>query len=141
MLAWLFLACVAAGVCLLFLRRHANRRQAGVGVRAMVSTPPMAISIAMTMKVYGRRRARRTIHIAQPTAPLSSCMPLGRRNSRAGGARSLLLLDSSRFWGVGHEACGLVPGRPCRHFGTRAEMPAASRRSRDTIAGFDLPLC
>ena len=37
-------------------------------VRAMVSTPPMAISIAITMNVYGRRSARRTIHIAQPMA-------------------------------------------------------------------------
>src|SRR5207244_5950037 len=38
------------------------------GVRAMGSTPPMAISVAITMKVYGRRRARRTIHIARPRA-------------------------------------------------------------------------
>src|SRR6185295_14714991 len=34
------------------------------GVRAMVRTPPMAIRSAITMNVYGRRRARRTIHIA-----------------------------------------------------------------------------
>src|SRR5689334_6376894 len=46
-----------------------------MGVRAIVSTPPMAMSIAMTMKVYGRRRARRTIHMASENAtpvPLDS---------------------------------------------------------------------
>src|SRR6185295_289960 len=37
-----------------------------MGVRAMVSTPPMAMSIAITMNVYGRRRARRTIHMTSP---------------------------------------------------------------------------
>src|SRR5438045_6729685 len=98
------------------------------GVRAMVSTPPMAISSAITMNVYGRRSARRTIHIAQPTAPLSSCMPPGRRNSHAGGVRSLPLLDSSRFRASAPKLAGLVPRRPCRHLGTRAEMSAASRR-------------
>src|SRR5205809_247131 len=36
------------------------------GVRAIVRTPPMAISIAITMKVYGRRSARRTINIVVP---------------------------------------------------------------------------
>src|SRR5712671_6941239 len=37
-----------------------------IGVRAIVSTPPIAISMAITMNVYGRRSARRTIHIAHP---------------------------------------------------------------------------
>ena len=34
-----------------------------VGVREMANTPSSVITIASTMKVYGRRSARRTIHM------------------------------------------------------------------------------
>jgi hypothetical protein len=36
-----------------------------VGIRRTVITPISTISIASTMKVYGRRSARRTIHMGQ----------------------------------------------------------------------------
>jgi hypothetical protein len=35
-----------------------------VGVRRMLATPSITISTAITMNVYGRRRASRTIHMA-----------------------------------------------------------------------------
>ena len=35
-----------------------------VGVRRMLATPSITIRTAITMNVYGRRRARRTIHMA-----------------------------------------------------------------------------
>src|SRR6185436_7750928 len=63
------------------------------GVRAIVSTPPMPISIAITMNVYGRRRARRTIHIAQPLVALPSdtlepdATPMPGRSVRAAARR------------------------------------------------------
>src|SRR5205809_4299567 len=95
------------------------------GVRAMVSTPPMAMSSAITMNVYGRRRARRTIHIAQPTAPLSSRMPPGRRNSHAGGVRSLPLLDSSRFKASAPKLAGSCRGGPA---GISARVPRCRQR-------------
>src|SRR5712692_7912554 len=57
------------------------------GVRAMVSTPPMAISIAITMNVYGRRRARRTIHMVEPQFETGSAALL-RRAPFASGDRA-----------------------------------------------------
>src|SRR5436853_5313961 len=72
-----------------------------IGVRAIVSAPPIAMRNAITMKVYGRRRARRTIHIAQlgafstHGAALRPSMARVQRNSRAAewGSESADSLD------------------------------------------------
>ena len=80
------------------------------GVRAIVRTPPMAISIAITMKVYGRRSARRTIHIV-----------VADRNQRAAAS-----------WGIGSRPPAGTLGQGaavCRSAGMSAERSAGASGS------------
>ena len=61
-------------------------------MRTIVTTPRMAISIAITTNVYGRRRASRTIHIAASFLNLSLlCYTILTRSVSEGGSRSLTL--------------------------------------------------
>src|SRR5258706_5250203 len=86
-----------------------------VGIRAIEIAPPIAISSAITMKVYGRRRARRTIH-----------MPLRQRNSRAhsgGGGGGAALRDQRQPSGI-----ALPQKSPCPHLGrARRDLGRAAR--------------
>src|SRR5262245_62625315 len=51
-----------------------------VGVRAIVSAPRMPIRSASTVKVYGRRSARRTIHmLARVSQPVGQPVVRARR--------------------------------------------------------------
>src|SRR5258706_14665528 len=86
-----------------------------VGIRAIEIGPPIAISSAITMKVYGRRRARRTIH-----------MRLRQRNSRAhsgGGGGGAALRDQRQPSGI-----ALPRKSPCPHLGrARRDLGRAAR--------------
>src|SRR5215475_9886305 len=69
-----------------------------VGVRRMVSPPRMAMSIAITAKVYGRRSASRTIHMLGRALRLDLRRRAARRQDRptrrsAGGRRHELRPD------------------------------------------------
>src|SRR5207247_1530010 len=104
------------------------------GVRAMVSTPPMAISIAITMNVYGRRRARRTIHIAQPMSlPFARFAALRRRLRSQPPCRRELESSATRkpcAHGTLLDEGGPLGGRPrvCVPIGRHACRPAGTRR-------------
>src|SRR5262245_15315564 len=117
-----------------------------VGVRAIVSPPRMLISSARTAKVYGRRSARRTIHMAFPVRASRLPRRLGRAPKRLGepGARPRRRRHELRPDGIGHVlpddrvdgSQGVLVERPCHGRLERSELPGAARApERDLDAG------